>query len=92
VSAASARHMSRVAALGCALCRRLGYPDSPAQVHHPRMFSGAMQKKCSDFLTIPLCEPHHLGMHGIHGDRADFRNAGVDEPQLLADVIEQLTK
>ena len=92
MKASEAQHLSRVAALGCALCRRLGYPESPAQIHHPRMFSGAMQSKCSNWLAIPLCHSHHLGQHGIHGDRADFRNAGVDEPDLLADVIDQLMR
>ena len=84
-----ARHLSRVAELGCALCRRMGYSETPAQIHHPRINVG-MGKKASNWLAIPLCQSHHLGEHGIHGDRADFRNAGVDELNLLADVYEQL--
>jgi hypothetical protein len=68
----------------------MGYGESPAQIHHPRIGGTAMGKKRSHFLAVPLCQSHHLGEHGIHGDRADFRNAGVDEMDLLADVYEAL--
>jgi hypothetical protein len=70
----------------------MGYDESPAQVHHIRSGHGAGRRENCHFLTIPLCPSHHTGMHGIHGDRVDFANAGVDELDLLADVIEQLTK
>lgn len=84
---AERRHMSSVASLGCALCRRLGYGETPAQVHHIREGQG-MSQRAQNWLTIPLCQPHHVGTHGIHGDRADFKNAGVDELDLLSDTIE----
>lgn len=86
---AAARHLQRVADLGCALCARLGHYDVPAEVHHIRAGQGAAQR-ASDFLTVPLCPDHHRGTHGIHGDRAAFRNAAVGELDLLADTISRL--
>lgn len=81
------RYMGDVASLGCALCRRLGYGQTPAQVHHIREGQG-MAQRAQNWLTIPLCQDHHLGTHGIHGDRSAFRNAHVDELDLLADTIQ----
>jgi hypothetical protein len=65
----------------------MGYSETPAQIHHPRI-NEAMGKKASHWLAIPLCLSHHLGEHGIHGDRVDFKNARVDELDLLADTLE----
>jgi GT2 family glycosyltransferase len=54
------RHMDRVAALGCLLC------GQPAQLHHVREGQG-MSQRASNFLVVPLCEPHHTGSAGLHG-------------------------
>jgi len=91
VSLAAKRHLARVAGLGCALCRRLGYGPTPAEVHHLREGQG-MAQRASDFLTVPLCPEHHRGPAGIHGDRGAFKNARVDELDLLADTIQELSK
>lgn len=85
-SAAARRHMGRVASLGCVLCRQLGYGATPAQVHHLRTGIGKGQR-ASDYLTMPLCEAHHTGAAGIHGDRSALRQAGVSEIDLLALTI-----
>jgi hypothetical protein len=81
--------MGRVAALGCILCRRLGYGDSAAEVHHVRAGHGAAQR-ASDWLTVPLCADCHRGPSGIHGDRALLRSARVTEMDLLAHTIARL--
>lgn len=91
MSNAAKRHLSRVAALGCVICRRLGYPESAAEIHHPR-FAAGMAQRASDFLAIPACPEHHRGPRGIHGDRSVLRQIKADEPALLADVIELLSK
>lgn len=83
-------YMGRVAELGCALCHRLGYGHTPAQVHHIREGQG-MAQRASNYLTVPLCEPHHVGSKGWHGDRSAFKLANEDEVSLLAWTIEQLT-
>jgi len=91
MSHASQRHLSRVAGLGCALCRRIGLGESLAEIHHIREGQG-MAQRASDWLTVPLCPDHHRGPAGIHGDRSAFRNARVDELDLLADTIQELSK
>ena len=35
------RHLSAVAELGCAVCRRMGYEGTPAEIHHKRAGTGA---------------------------------------------------
>ena len=82
--------MGRVAALGCILCRRLGYGEHAAEVHHVRTGQGAAQR-ASDWLTVPLCPTCHRGPQGIHGDRARLRAARVTEMDLLAATIALLT-
>ena len=88
---AGKRHMGRVSAIGCILCRYLGFGETPAQVHHLKEECGASQRQ-SDFLTIPLCEPHHTGSVGIHGlgRKAFERTYKLSELDLLAMTIERL--
>ena len=57
------RHMQRVSALGCCVCRRLGHGETPAQVHHVAEGSS----KRSPFAVAPLCPEHHQGKTGLHG-------------------------
>lgn len=83
------RHLSRVSELGCALCKRLGYPDVPAEIHHLREGAGMAQRQ-SNFIVIPLCPLHHRQKHGIHGDRQAFKDARIDEMDLLADVLAEI--
>ena len=89
MSLAAKRHLSRVASLGCVVCRRLGVHDVPAEIHHPR-FAAGMAQRASDWLALPVCPEHHRGNRGIHGDRSVLRQIKCDEPALLADVIEAL--
>lgn len=89
MSLSAKRHLSRVAALGCIACRRLGVDGSPAEVHHPRFAVGAGQR-ASDFLAIPLCPEHHRGPRGVHGDKSILRQLKADEPALLAFTLEEL--
>jgi hypothetical protein len=86
---AESDHLSKVAALGCIVCRLLGQPGTPAQVHHLREGQG-MSQRASNWLTIPLCPPHHTGPQGIHGDRTYMKLLKVDELSLLAMTYEAL--
>ena len=74
-------HYSRVAALGCILCRRLGYEGTPPELHHIRRAG-----RRADAPVIPLCPPHHRGNIGIHGmgRKAFERHYEVTEEELLA--------
>ena len=85
--------MGRVAALGCVLCRHLGFGHSPAHVHHVREGQG-MSQRASNYLTIPLCPEHHQGATGIHGlgTKAFERLYKLDELDLLALTIALLSE
>lgn len=85
-------HMGRVAALGCIVCINMGYPGSPAEVHHVRCFAGAGQR-ANDFQTIPLCVQHHR--HGgsgvaIHAGTLSFERNHGTERELLAQALHML--
>jgi hypothetical protein len=84
----AAKHMGRVAQLGCILCAEMNLGQTPAQVHH--IFDTADK---SDFLTIPLCPEHHTGATGFHGlgEREFNRRYKTSEAKLLAATIARLT-
>lgn len=76
--------MGRVAEMGCALCRHLGFGATPAELHHPRSNAGIGQR-ASHMDVIPLCYEHHRGATGLHGlgKRAFEREYGLSELDLL---------
>lgn len=76
-------YMDRVASIGCLIC------GAPAQLHHPRDGVGKAQRS-SDWLVVPLCEPHHTGPEGIHNRRTFYLRHRLDELDLLAAVIQRL--
>jgi hypothetical protein len=83
--------MGRVARVPCVLCKRLGLGDTPAQVHHMKLGTGASDR-AADVLTIALCPEHHLGKTGVHalkekGLRLRYNCSEID---LLADTLEAL--
>lgn len=59
-------HKSRLAELGCMVCRRLYGPHNPGPVELHHFRGGGWGK--GDYKTlIPLCPEHHRGNTGIHG-------------------------
>lgn len=86
MSAASKRHMGRVAQLTCALCGAQG-----VQVHHLREGDSAgAGQRASDWLTIPLCPDCHTGPLGVHGNKTMLRIHKKTEHHLLAETLERL--
>ena len=85
------KHMGRVAELGCAVCRRLGYPGTPAEIHHRRAGKG-LSNRASHMEVIPLCPEHHRGATGLHGlgTKGFAKHWGYNEVDLLDDVAELL--
>lgn len=57
-------HMSKVARLGCVVCRNEGLGETPASLHHIREGQGGAMR-ASNFEVLPLCPMHH--QHGGHG-------------------------
>lgn len=84
---AERKHMSAVAELGCAVCRRMGYPGTPAELHHPRAGVG-MGRKASNWDVLPLCPQHHRGKTGVHGlgTKGFPKHWGFTEADLLEDT------
>lgn len=92
MGAAEKRHLDRVAALGCIVCRNLDIGPTPAAIHHIRAGHGLSQR-ASDYLAIPLCGDHHQnGGHGvaIHAGQAQFEAMYGSELDLLAQTIKEL--
>jgi len=85
------KHMSAVAELGCAVCRRMGYEGTPAELHHKRAGTGA-GRRSSHFEVIPLCPEHHRGATGVHGlgTKGFPKHYGYEETDLLDDTLKLL--
>lgn len=82
--AEAARHMGRVAELGCIVCRR------PALVHH--INCKTMGRRANNFQTIPLCSYHHDAQQpeGVHhlGTRVWEKRYGTEYSLLRKTMIE----
>ena len=81
------KYLSMVAELGCAVCRRIGYEGTPAEIHHPRAGVG-MGRRSSNSAAIPLCPEHHRGKTGVHGlgTKGFPKHWGFTEEDLQNDV------
>ena len=81
------KHMGRVAELGCAVCRRMGYEGTPVEIHHLRAGTGA-GRRASHYDVIPLCPEHHRGATGLHGlgSKGFPQHYGYSEQDLLNDT------
>jgi len=85
-------YMNRVADLGCVCCHQLGFPDTPAEIHHIRSGQG-MSQKASNYDIIPLCPTHHrTGDWGTayHKGSKEFEKRYGTELELLEIVKEVL--
>ncbi|EMO5715845.1 DUF968 domain-containing protein [Enterobacter bugandensis] len=87
---AERHHLDKVASLGCIVCSNLGYPDTPAGIHHIRTGYGIGQRS-SHYETLPLCALHHLtGGYGVayHAGAEEWeRNYGAE-----LDLLEQVRR
>ena len=84
--------MSRVAALGCCVCRNQGLGITPASPHH--IVAGG--KRLGHLYTIPLCFRHHQeGSNNEqwvsrHPHKAEFEARYGTEESLLAQTMKEL--
>jgi predicted HNH restriction endonuclease len=85
MSAASKRHMGRVAGLPCATCGAHG-----VHVHHIKEGASGAGERAGDFLTIPLCPACHTGPKGVHGDKTMLRITKKSQHDLLDETLEAL--
>ncbi|SHO54389.1 Ref family recombination enhancement nuclease [Vibrio quintilis] len=89
---ADREHLDHVQSLGCIACRKLGYFDTPAEIHHIRTGQGAAQR-ASHHETLPLCPYHHrTGGYGeaFHAGSGVWQKRFGTEAELLQEVKELL--
>jgi len=73
-----------IARLGCVICYRMGFDNTPAELHHVRRFGG----KRSEAPILPLCTEHHRGATGVHGLGAKaFERYHQIEFNTLLDIV-----
>ena len=79
--------LSKIAELGCCVCRKIGYPGTPAELH---IFSikQSMSSTKRVQVVLPVCPPHHRGETGIHGlgKRKFEKSYGFTISELLEDT------
>lgn len=85
-------HLSRVAALGCVVCRNQELGETPAEIHHCSKGTG-LSVRADNYHVIPLCAIHHRqGGHGIaiHAGRQTWEKNYGTESELLTQVNAEL--
>lgn len=89
-TAAEARFMDAIGALGCIACKKDGRTNPAVSIHH----IDGRTKPGAHFLILPLCGPHHLqddtdlrGRISLHGRKATFQARYGTERELLAECI-----
>lgn len=82
---AEREHLSKVADLGCIICRKNGYYGTPAEIHHIK--KGVMSKRSTHYETIPLCPYHHrTSNEAYHHDPKGFTEKWGTQEQLLKET------
>lgn len=96
MKAADKRHLNRLSAIGCIVCRIEGFPQTPCEIHHPRAGYG-MGQRAPNSEAIPLCPAHHRGVNhpavpSIHLDKSNFIAQYGTEAELLEATKQVLAK
>ena len=82
-------HMRAVADLGCIVCDKMGYPGSPAELHHIISNTG-MGKKATNYEVIPLCPHHHRNSEeSYHQSPKAFDDKWGTQEDLLKETLEK---
>ena len=80
-------HMRSVAELGCIICEKMGFPGSPAELHHIIGNTG-MWKKATNYEVIPLCPHHHRNSEeSYHQSPKDFTDKWGSQEELLKETL-----
>lgn len=80
-------YLGKVASIGCIICYRAGYPETPAEIHHIRDVGLGLGVRNSHTNTLPLCPLHHRGNDGIHGmGRKAWERKYTTQSELLEQV------
>jgi len=88
-------YLALASRVGCIPCLNNGFPDTPAELHHPTKGVG-MAQKSEDRKVISLCPIHHrLGGHGelaIHMGIETWEARYGSEEELLVQMLEEVQK
>tara|TARA_R100001460_G_C3546740_1_gene174876 strand:+ start:1394 stop:1687 length:294 start_codon:yes stop_codon:yes gene_type:complete len=83
-------HLAIVAELGCIVCHKMGYSDTPAEIHHIKNGSG-LGKKATYLETIPLCPYHHrTSEEAYHHSPKNFTSKWGTQEELLQETKDML--
>ena len=75
-------HLSKIASLGCIICKKMGFLDSPAEIHH--INEGRIGKRADFNKTLPLCPNHHRnGSESYHYSPKKFNKKWGTQKELL---------
>lgn len=75
--------LGKIAELGCLVCSDIGYPDTPAEIHH-QLGQGRDDNKC-----IPLRPTHHrFGKFGraVHNGTKTFESFYGTQAEMVQRV------
>ena len=90
---AEREHLSKVAALGCCVCRKLGYGPSPCELHHTREHQG-MSSRNGPYGVIGLCPIHHRlggnGEIGFHQGRKSWEARYGTQQEFLEQTLAEV--
>ena len=79
-------YLSKLANLGCIICKKMGFQDSPAEIHH--INEGRIGKRASFRMCLPLCANHHRnGSESYHYSPKRFSAKWGSQKELLQEVL-----
>ena len=75
-------YYEKLVSLGCICCRKMGFQDSPTEIHH--INEGRIGKRADFNKTIPLCVFHHRqGKESYHYSPKKFDAKWGTQKEIL---------
>ena len=82
-------YLSKLANLGCIICKKMGFPNSPAEIHH--INEGRIGKRANFRMCLPLCPNHHRnGIESYHYSPKRFSAKWGSQKDLLTETLTQV--
>ena len=81
-------HYEKLISVGCIICRKMGFPNSPAEIHHIRYKDLGISRRSKARECIPLCPNHHRnGPESYHYSPKRFNEKWGSQKELLQEVL-----
>ena len=82
-------YYEKLVSLGCIICKKMGFPNSPAEIHH--INEGRIGKRASFRKCLPLCPNHHRnGPESYHYSPKNFNKKWGSQKELLDFTLTQV--